>query len=194
MEKKTIGVRDLVNTGIFAVIYFVLFFVSGMTGFIPVMTLFYPVVLALLGGIPCILFFTKTETFGPVTILGTLMGAITLLMGYGPYAVVTGALCGLAADLILKAGQYKSWKHMLIAYCVLSEWVVGSQTIMFLMKDAYLDGYRVTQGDAYADAVSALLNNAMIPVIIALVAAGAVIGGLIGRSTLKKHFRRAGIV
>ena len=37
MEKKRIGVKDLVNIGIFAVLYFIAFFIAGITGFIPVM-------------------------------------------------------------------------------------------------------------------------------------------------------------
>lgn len=193
MEKKKIGIKDLVNTGIFAVIYFIAFFIAGMTGFIPVMTVFYPVVLAVLGGIPCILFFTRTEKFGLVTILCFLMGLVTFIMGYGPYALGTSLVCGLLADLIMKAGQYKSWKHMLLGYCVFSEWVVGSQLIMFIFKDAYIDNYRASQGDAYADAVSAIVNDYMIPVVIVLVFVGALAGAYIGRATLKKHFKRAGI-
>lgn len=46
MEKKRIGVKDLVNIGIFAVLYFIAFFIAGITGFIPVMPVFYSVVLA----------------------------------------------------------------------------------------------------------------------------------------------------
>ncbi len=194
MEKRKIGVKDLVNTGIFAVIYFIAFFIAGMTGFIPIMTVFYPVILAVLGGIPCILFFTKTDKFGLITILCVLMGLVTFIMGYGPYALITSIVCGLAADLIMRAGNYKSWKHMLIGYCVFSEWVVGSQFIMFIMKDAYIDNYRASQGDAYADAVSSIVNNYMIPVVIVLVFVGALIGAYIGRAMLKKHFKRAGIV
>ena len=48
MEKKRIGVKDLVNIGIFAVLYFIAFFIAGITGFILVMTVFYSVVLAVL--------------------------------------------------------------------------------------------------------------------------------------------------
>lgn len=193
MNKKRLGVKDLVNVGIFTAIYFVAFFISGMSGLIPVMTIFYPVLLAILAGIPCILFFTKTDKFGLVTIMGILLGIITFIMGYGPYAIATGVLCGLIADLIMKAGEYKSWKHMLLGYCVFSEWAVGSQLIMFLMKDAYIDNYRATQGDAYADAVSSLVSNYMIPVVIIAVAVGALIGAYLGRAVLKKHFKRAGI-
>ncbi|HIZ56238.1 MAG TPA: MptD family putative ECF transporter S component [Firmicutes bacterium] len=193
MEKKRIGIKDLVNVGIFTAIYFVMFFISGMTGLIPVMTIFYPVLLAMLGGIPCILFFTKTDKFGLVTIMGILLGLITFIMGYGPYAIGTGVVCGLVADFVMRAGQYKSWKHMLIGYCVFSEWAVGSQLIMFIFKDAYLAGYIETQGQDYADAVSVLLKDYMIPVVIVAVAVGALIGAYLGKATLKKHFKRAGI-
>ena len=193
MEKKRIGIKDLVNVGIFTAIYFVMFFISGMTGLIPVMTIFYPVLLAVLGGIPCILFFTKTDKFGLVTIMGILLGLITFIMGYGPYAIGTGVVCGLVADFVMRAGQYKSWKHMLIGYCVFSEWAVGSQLIMFIFKDAYLAGYIETQGQDYVDAVSVLLKDYMIPVVIVAVAVGALIGAYLGKATLKKHFKRAGI-
>lgn len=193
MEKKRIGIKDLVNVGIFTAIYFVMFFISGMTGLIPVMTIFYPVLLAMLGGIPCILFFTKTDKFGLVTIMGILLGLITFIMGYGPYAIGTGVVCGLVADFVMRAGQYKSWKHMLIGYCVFSEWAVGSQLIMFIFKDAYLAGYIETQGQDYTDAVSVLLKDYMIPVVIVAVAVGALIGAYLGKATLKKHFKRAGI-
>ena len=158
------------------------------------MTVFYSVVLAVLGGIPCILFFTKTDKFGMVTILCLLMGIATFVMGYGPYAIGTSLICGLAADFILGVGQYKSWKHMLIAYCVFSEWVIGSQVIMFLYKDAYLESYRASQGDAYVEAVSAVVKSYMIPVDIVCVIVGAIVGAYIGRAILKKHFKRAGII
>lgn len=193
MNKKKIGVKDLVNVGIFTALYFVMFFISGMSGLIPVMTVFYPVLLAVLGGIPCILFFTKTDKLGLVTTMGILMGLITFLMGYGPYAIGTGILCGLLADLVMRAGAYKSWKHMIIGYCIFSEWAVGSQMIMFIFKDAYLDGFRETQGNEYADAVSALLSNYMIPVVILSVIVGAIAGAYLGKAVLKKHFKRAGI-
>ena len=141
-----------------------MFFISGMSGLIPVMAVFYPALLPILGGIPCILFFTKTQEFGLVTIMGALLGLITFLMGYGPYAIATGVGCGLIADLVLKAGKYQSWKHMLGAYCIFSEW-----------------------------AVSALLKNYMIPIVMLVVAVGAVLGAYLGKATLKKHFKRAGI-
>ena len=43
VQTSKIGVRDLVNVAIFTVIYFVIFYVCAMTGFVPVMAVFaYP--------------------------------------------------------------------------------------------------------------------------------------------------------
>ena len=40
MMNDRIGVKDLVNVGIFTALYFVMFFISGMSGLIPVMAVF----------------------------------------------------------------------------------------------------------------------------------------------------------
>ena len=82
VQTSKIGVRDLVNVAIFTVIYFVIFYVCAMTGFVPVMAVFYPVLTAIIAGIPCILFYTKVKSFGLVTIMGVLLGLIFFLMGY----------------------------------------------------------------------------------------------------------------
>ena len=42
VQTSKIGVRDLVNVAIFTVIYFVIFYVCAMTGFVPVMAVFHP--------------------------------------------------------------------------------------------------------------------------------------------------------
>ena len=161
MEKQKMNVKDLVNVGIFTVIYFVLFYICGMTGLVPFMAVFYTPLLALIAGIPCVLFFTKTEKFGMVTIMGVLMGLIIFLMGYGYYGLILGICCGLVADLI--------------------------------MGDTYVEMYRSSQGDAYADALSALVKGYMVPVVIVVIAVCAVIGAYIGKAVLNKHFKRAGI-
>ena len=43
-----------------------------------------------------------------VTIMGALLGLLAFLMGYGPIGLGSGIVFGLIADLILRAGAYKS--------------------------------------------------------------------------------------
>ena len=71
MDKKKLNAKDFINIGIFTVIYFVMFFITGMLGYIPIFAVIIPLVLGILGGIPFMLFLTKTGKFGAATIMGT---------------------------------------------------------------------------------------------------------------------------
>ena len=192
-ENRKMSVKDLIMVGIFTVVYFVIFFISAMTGMVPVMAVFYPVLIALLAGIPCILFFTKVKKFGMITIMAVLSAVLLWLMGYGYMGIFTGLILGMAADLILKSGNYQSFVKMLIGYVVFSEWVIGTQLPMFIGAKAYAEAFRETQGDEFVDGLEKLISWGMCGIVVLTTAVAAVIGALIGRAVLKKHFERAGI-
>ena len=192
-KKKKLGVKDLVNVGIFTAIYFVVFFISASTGMIPIMAVFFPLLSAVLAGIPMILFFTRTDKFGAITILGIIAGLINAAMGYGLQTVVGAIVSGLLADLIMKVGKYKSWKHMIASYVICSEWVIFTMLPMWYMKDEYFENVTNLSGAEFADATSALITNYMLIVVIVGTALAAIIGAFLGKVVLKKHFKRAGI-
>lgn len=189
-------VKDLINVGIFTAIYFVIFMLATATGYIPVMSFAFTVVAALLAGIPMVLFFSRVKKFGMVTIMSVLLGLIVFVMGYGPIALGVAVGCGLLADLLLKAGGWKSWKYMLGAYVVLSLWPVGTLLPIVMMGSAYFEGFRAAMGDTYVDesiAILQMISGWLIPVCVLLTAVAAVMGAYLGKAVLKKHFVRAGI-
>ena len=128
-----------------------------------------------------------------VTIMGALLGLLAFLMGYGPIGLGFGIVCGLLADLIMRAGKYKSYKNMVAGHCVFSLWIIGTMLPMWVMGQAYFEPYRATQGDAYVAEMSALLTGGMLGIIAVGIIVCAVLGMLLGRAVLKKHFERAGI-
>ncbi|MCR5770949.1 MAG: MptD family putative ECF transporter S component [Butyrivibrio sp.] len=193
-ESGKMTVKDLITVGIFTVIYFVIFFISAMTGMVPVMAIFYPVLIALLAGIPCILFYTKVKKFGMVTIMATLSAVLLALMGYGYMGIITGLVFGLIADLILKSGKYKSAAKMVLGYAVFSEWVIGTQLPMFIGGNAYAEAFRQTQGDEFVDELEKLISWGMCGIVVVTTFVAAIIGAYIGKAVLKKHFERAGII
>lgn len=195
MDKKKLNAKDFINIGIFTVIYFVMFFITGMLGYIPIFAVIIPLVLGILGGIPFMLFLTKTGKFGAATIMGTLVSVLCFLMGQSWISIPFGIVFGFLADLIFKAGEYKSWKHTVLGYCVFTEWVVGSMLPMWIMRDTFFEAYRSKGGtDEYISAVMGLTANWMLPVVIVLGLVGGVIGAYLGKAILKKHFVKAGIV
>ena len=108
MESKKLKAKDLINVGIYTAIYIVIFFVVGMLNAIPVLYPFLYILIPLISGIPFMLFLTKTGKFGAATIMGTLVSVLCFLMGQSWISIPFGIVFGFLADLIFKAGEYKS--------------------------------------------------------------------------------------
>lgn len=195
MDKQKLNTKDLINIGIFTVLYFVMFFIAGMLGYIPIFMVLLPLVLGVLCGIPFTLFLTKTGKFGAVTIMGFLVSLLCFLVGQSWISIIFGVVFGFLADLIFKAGNYKSWKFTVLGYCVFTEWVIGSMLPMWIMRDVFFETYRSKGGtEEYISAVMNLSSTYMFPVVVLLGIAGGVLGAYLGRAVLKKHFKKAGIV
>lgn len=189
-----LSVKDLINVGLFSVIYFIMFTISGILGYIPICVVILPLIAGILGGIPFVLFTIKEQKLGAVTLMGVIAGLFTFLVGQTWLSVVFGLLFGLLADLIMRSGQYKSWTKNMLGYSVFTLWTVGTMLPMWIMRETFFAGYRENGGtDAYINAVMKLTPNYMILVVIVLALVGGILGACLGKSVLKKHFEKAGI-
>ena len=177
----------------FSVSYFMVFVAGGWLGLWPVMAVVCPLPLGLGSGIPQMRFYTKGRSLGMVTIMGALLGLLAFLMGYGPIGLGFGIVFGLIADLILRAGAYKGTRGAVAAHAAFSLWVVGTMLPMWILGQAYFEPFRSSQGDAYVNEMLGLLSGGMLAVVVIGIVACAVVGALVGRAVLKKHFERAGI-
>ena len=189
-----LSVKDLINVGLFSVIYFIMFTISGILCYIPICVVILPLIAGILGGIPFVLFTIKEQKFGAVTLMGVIAGLFTFLVGQTWLSVVFGLVFGLLADLIMRSGQYKSWTKNMLGYSVFTLWTVGTMLPMWIMRETFFAGYRENGGtDAYINAVMKLTPNYMILVVIVLALVGGMLGACLGKSVLKKHFEKAGI-
>ncbi len=188
-------VKDLITVGLFSLIYFIGFVISGMLGYIPVCVVILPFLAGILGGIPFVLLAIKEQKFGAVTLLGTISGLLAFLMGQTWISIIFGFVFGLIADFIMKSGSYKTWKNNLLGYSVFTLWTIGTMLPMWIMRDSFFEMYRNNGGtDAYIDAVMKLTPNYMLAVIAVLGLMGGFLGAVLGKAVLKKHFKKAGIV
>ena len=195
MKNERISAKDLMTVGLFTAIIFILSMAAGMLGFIPILIPFLTVIVPLLCGIPFMLFLTKTKKFGMITIMGTLCGFLLGIMGMGVYWVTaTGIIAGFCADLIFRSGNYASAKKGVLSHAVFSQWAFESMIPIVVTRDAYFaklinGGY----GEEYANALMRYVPDwSLIPILVAGFIAG-IVGALIGKAVLKKHFVRAGI-
>lgn len=113
--------------------------------------------------------------------MGILLGLIGFLMGQHWILLLSGCVCGILADLIIKSGEYKSSNKLAIGYGVFTEWSVGSMLPMWIMKDVYFSKYEQIAPE-YVKAVRPLTENYMLIVVVALGFVGALIGYFIGKN------------
>ena len=106
MNEK-IQAKDLINIGLFTVLYFMLgCCVAIPIGFVPIFLPILGSLWTLITGIPFMLFAVRVKKFGMVTIMAVLSGLLMGLTGMGFWGILTGAVFGLLGDLIMKSGSY----------------------------------------------------------------------------------------
>ena len=165
MEKNKLQAKDLINVGIFTAIYFVLFFAGMMLGYIPIFIPLLGLVCPIICGIPFMLYLTKVKKFGMVTLSGIILGLLNMLIGSGVLVLIFGIVFGVAADLIMKSGKYKSWKFTLLGNGVFSLWIMGFVSRMFLTRTEFFDSLVSSYGQEYVDTLMSYTPGWMFPVL-----------------------------
>ena len=195
MEMEKLKIKDLVTIGVFTVIYFVLMFLSGMIGIVPILYLAYPTVAGIITGIVIMLFMAKVQKPGGLFILGLICSLIVIAMG-NTYVILVHALISMAiAEIIRKTGGDKSFKYNMLSFAIFNTWICGFLMQVLLAKDKVIEIAETRgMGYAYIMKLIALLNfSSMILVYIGAIVGG-IIGAYIGKAFLKKHFEKAGII
>lgn len=188
--------KDFMNIGIFTAVNLVISIAVACTlGMIPMGFLLLTVVAPVFIGIPTMLFYTKIKKFGMILIYAVINGIIMVLTGMGAGALLCGVICSFFAELILKAGNYKSKNMCVIAYAVASLATAGNYLQWIHASDAWLQKKAGGYGEEYVSTISGYFGHAwLFPLLILFSFAGGLIGGLLGRAVLKKHFERSGLV
>ena len=184
--------KDLVNIGVFTAIYFVVILAVAMLGFIPVFMPLMAVLDPLLGGIVFMLFLTKVKKFGMILTMSILMGILMLLTGMSYYALIVGTVTGLIAEFIYRSGSYKSARKAVWTHAVFSLWVWSNFLALFLAPEKYWST-RQNFGEDYINTLTSIMPLWMCPVLLVTCFVFGLLGGLLGRAILKKHFAKAGI-
>ena len=187
-------VRDLVNVGIFAALYIVLSFLSSSIGYIPALIVFSTGSIALVTSIPLFLFFSKVER----SILCGLIfcgffSTAMFVMGQGILMLAISLLVGLLAGSCIKFIG-KSFAGLFSANIVMSFMSSSMMLPLWTSTEEYLE-YTRTMCDAGYVAKLAELSQSPWPLvaIYAFGILGAIVGGLVARRVMKKHFERIGL-
>ncbi len=192
MKNEKLKGKDLINVGIYTAIYAVITIALSMLGYIPIFMPLICVLGPIIGGIPFMLFLTKVKKFGMIFIMTVLMGVLMLLTGMGYYSLLVGIVSGLAAELVYKSGGYKSASKAVLTSGIFSIWMWGNFIPLFTNIEGYFST-RQDFGQEYISTLTSLMPTWMCPTLLVASFVSGIIGGLVGKAVLKKHFVKAGI-
>lgn len=141
-----------------------------------------------------LLYYTKIQKFGMLTITGIIGGIFFYLIGYGWIGLLGWVLGGILSDVVLKIGGYQKFKATVLSYACFCLGIMGCPANLWFAGEAYWENIHTSMGDQYANTLQSLMPSWMLYVGFALLFVGGILGALLGHKMLKKHFERAGIV
>ncbi len=188
-------IKDLVTTGIFFVIYFVVMFAVGMIGLVPILFLVYPCILGVVTGTIVLLYMAKVAKPWALFILGMLSPILMFAMGHTFIVPLVAAIFVGLAEFFFRKGGFKSFKYNAVAFAFFNCWISGSLMQMLLAKEQY-QAIHVKSGmdPSYFEKLEALISVPSLALVIVGAFIGGLIGAYIGKAMLKKHFKKAGVI
>lgn len=195
--KSKLKTKDLIYAGAFAALYIITLFIIVMVfGMVPILYIMAPLFVGIIAATIYMMYVSKVKKFGAILILAILFGLIMSSSGHG----LTVLICipfGLVAELIAKAGGYKSQKMFALSYVVFNMTMVAPFYNLYFASEQFVSECIEYYGQAYGDAIAGVLNTfglGLIAIQLVLAVVGAIIGGFVAAKLFKKHFAKAGLV
>lgn len=187
--------KKLVSAGVFIALYFVVFTIFGTICMpIPPLYLCMLAIIALFAAPVYMMLLAKAPMHGPIFIAAMLPCLFLLLMGNIWIVVLTGIICGFAAEMIVGAGKFKNKTLNMISYFVFSLNLLGGFLPIWIMREEYFAStLERGMSQEFVSSIERLTPAWVLIVIILGTILCGYIGTLIGRRMFKKHFEKAGI-
>ncbi len=194
MNQTKMKTKDLILAGAFLALYCVVSLgVIMVLGFTPITFLLVPLIVPIVVGPVFSLYLSKVPKSGAILILGIIVTLLSNSTGY-IYGIIFGAIATVVAELIAKAGKYKSKQMFSISYMVFSLIYTTPYMMMTLARNAFMEKTAMISGQEFADVLASFVPNWIFYALIVLALIGAAIGSFFGQRVMKKHFEKAGIL
>ena len=139
------------------------------------------------------LFLTKADKFGMITIYSMIVGLFLWITGMGYWPFIFGIIFGLIADFFAKTGNYKSSAKDIISNGIFSLVIFGNYVPLIINSDEYFKT-RQSFSEDYVNELSQIMSHSwLMPILAATCIVFGILGGILGKRVLKKHFEKAGI-
>ncbi|MDR1082741.1 MAG: MptD family putative ECF transporter S component [Coriobacteriales bacterium] len=197
IAKRGLRAKDLITTGIFTLLFFVVVTIFAMLfTAIPLLMPFISCADAIVGGVIFLYLATKVRKFGAITIMSSLVGLVMCLAGHFWPCLIFGIVFGLLADFLCSRGEYKTfgWNAAGYAAMILGLALDGYSPMLFFDEAFRQSRLDMGMSEEIIDSLLATIHGPLIIAAFAGAVVCSVIGALIGKVLLKKHFEKAGIL
>ena len=191
-EKKKFQIKDLIITALMVLCSQVLYRVLSFLFISPYTMLLAVPIWSIIGAIAYFLVPGKTKNTWMILLFCVLTSIVSF---YPPYMIsCTGA--GIIAMLIAKTKGVSNYKGLTIGYvifCVLAGF--GGMCVPFLFyADQTIKSYEKMFGSEYMETLTKLVSPMTTVIFLVVIAICALIGAIISKKLLKKHFEKAGMI
>lgn len=189
---QQLKIQYLISTGIYTALYFMIMALCLLVlrftipGFHNLMI---PGVTALFTGLIYLILIAKVQRFGAITIMGSVIGLLFLMMGHFPLAFLPNIIAALLADVIQFKTALPIKLKTMISYTIFSYGLVGPILPLWFMRQAYIDALIARGKDqTYIHFVFEHVTKQMFAVSLVAIFIGSIIGMLIAFGLYQKHF------
>ena len=194
MKSNKMTTKDLITAGAFLALYIVISLIPIFAlGFIPITFILVPFIVPMIMGPIFSLYVAKVPRFGAVLILGLIVGVLANSTGYIP-GMALGAIIAIAAELVARAGKYKSKKMYTISYMIFSLAYFTAFLMLYFNREGYMAITESLAGPDFVAVLETIIPSWLAYAQIALALIGGFIGAKFGQKIMKKHFDNAEIV
>lgn len=193
-RRKRMNTRDFINVGIFVAVYYAVFFVTGMIGFLSPVLMFVGWTLGIiLNGIVIALFIARTPKIGAMTLLGPILSVLWVATGQPVYLIPALLVLGFICDLILDKLRARPGLGVPLAYALFSLWMIVPLFPILINADEYYATLTGQMGAEYTEGMREIFQPWIIGVWTIAVFILGWLGGMFGVRVGKRHFSRAGL-
>ena len=191
-EKKKFQIKDLIITALMVLCSQVLYRVLSFLFVSPYTMLLAVPVWSIIGAIAYFLVPVKTKNPWMILLFCILTGIISF---YPPY-IISLIIAGIIAMVIAHTKGIQNYKGLTIGYmifCVLAGF--GGMCVPFLFyAEQTIKSYEKMFGSEYMETLTKLVSPMNIVVFLVVIAICALIGAIISKKLMKKHFEKAGVI
>ncbi|HFU9469909.1 MAG: MptD family putative ECF transporter S component [Fusobacterium periodonticum] len=191
-EKKKFQIKDLIITALMVLCSQVLYRVLSFLFVTPYTMLLAVPIWSIIGAIAYFLVPGKTKD--PWMIL--LFCVLTSIVSFYPPYMISCTVAGIIAMLIARTKGVSNYKGLTIGYvvfCVLAGF--GGMCVPFLFyADQTIKSYEKMFGSEYMETLTKLVSPMTSVIFLVVIAICALIGAIISKKLLKKHFEKAGVI